>query len=252
MIETSDNLPDGCLAKSDTLASAVEGGDAVAGTKSTDGDSTRVYVTSATDSDGNTVLLQIGRSIEPELDTLSQLRTILLAVVGISIVPAMLGGYALSGRALRPIKTAMDSQRAFIADASHELRTPVAVVRTNAELLERHIQSGTIGRSNNDATAVEDILSESERLGRMVGQMLTLAQADTGQAIRAKSVLDLGQVAEGVARSSGRSPRLRASAFSHRSHRTRGSTATQTGFVKSWSRSWTTPSSTRTRWRGPL
>jgi two-component system, OmpR family, sensor histidine kinase CiaH len=201
VIETSDNVDEGCLAKSDTLASAVEGGDAVTRTESDEGDPKRIYVTSAIDSEGNTVLLQIGRSIEPELDTLSQLRTILLAVVGISIVPALVGGYALSGRVLRPIKTAMDSQRAFIADASHELRTPVAVVRTNAELLERHIQSGTIGRSDNDATAIEDILGESERLGRMVGQMLTLAQADTGQTITSKSALDLGQLAEGVARS---------------------------------------------------
>ena len=148
VVETSDYLDTGCLAKGDTLHDAVDEGDTVAQTTNTDGETTRVYVMSLTDDDGQPILLQIGRSIEPELETLSQLRLILGAVVGMSIVPAIAGGYMLSGRALRPIKTAMDAQRAFVADASHELRTPVAVVRTNAELLERRLRAGTVGAAD--------------------------------------------------------------------------------------------------------
>jgi signal transduction histidine kinase len=122
-------------------------------------------------------------------------------VIVISAVPASGGGYLLAGRALRPIKAAMDGQRAFIADASHELRTPVAVVRTNAELLERHMESGRIWQAEGDSTAVRDILSETERLGKMVGQMLTLAQSDAGQSILSQTDLILGELVEDAARS---------------------------------------------------
>ena len=77
-------------------------------------------------------VLQIGRSIDSEQGALSELRTILLIVIAGSIIPALTGGYFLSGRALRPLRTSVDAQRAFVADASPELRTPVAVVKTNA------------------------------------------------------------------------------------------------------------------------
>jgi signal transduction histidine kinase len=199
VVDKSGNCHVEALASSDALQQAVANGEATTRTQSPDGDSQRVYVLAATTREGQNVVLQMGRSIEPEEETLSRLRTILMAVVGLSIVPALFGGYVLSGRALRPIRIAMDGQRAFIADASHELRTPVAVVRTNAELLERHIESGRLGES--DAVAVQDILGETERLGKMVSQMLTLAQADAGQPLLSETDLALDELADEVGRS---------------------------------------------------
>jgi signal transduction histidine kinase len=201
ILEGSPYLDTQALASQSTLARALKDGEAFTDTESSNGDSQRMYVLAVDTTDGGQALLQIGRSIEPEDSALSQLRTILMAVVAISVVPAVAGGYLLSGRALRPIKAAMDSQRAFIADASHELRTPVAVVRTNAEILQRHLEAGTIGRASGDETAVQDILSESDRLGRMVGQMLTLAEADVGEDRTSVTEVSISQVAEEVGRS---------------------------------------------------
>jgi signal transduction histidine kinase len=201
VIEKSGNCDLEALAPRETIQQAVDNGDATIETQSPDGDTQRVYLLSATTREGQEVVLQMGRSIEAELETLSRLRNILLAVVAVSILPALFGGYLLSGRALRPIKVAMDGQRAFIADASHELRTPVAVVRTNAELLERHIETGKIGQTDSDTTAVQDIIAETDRLGRMVTQMLTLAQADAGQTVLTESDVALDELAEEVGRS---------------------------------------------------
>ena len=200
VVAKSGNCDLRALAGPGALREALQSGEATTETRSSDGDTQRLFVLAAT-SGGESIFLQMGRSIEPELSTLSRLRAILLAVVVISAAPALGGGYLLAGRALRPIKAAMEGQRAFIADASHELRTPVAVVRTNAELLERHMESGRIGGADGDATAVQDILSETERLGRMVGQMLTLAQADAGQTVLAESDLALDELAGEAARS---------------------------------------------------
>ncbi len=201
VIDKSGNCELDELAPTTTVQQASYHGDATTETQSPDGDTQRLYVMAATTREGQQVFLQMGRSIEPELETLSRLRNILMAVVAFSVVPALVGGYVLSGRALRPIKVAMDGQRAFIADASHELRTPVAVVRTNAEILDRHIEAGKLGQAETDTLAVQDILSETDRLGKMVGQMLTLAQADAGQTVLAESDLSLGELAEEVGRS---------------------------------------------------
>ncbi len=198
---SSSNVDPQGLAPVSTLEEALDKGEAFASTKSSEGESLRVYVLAATTLDGSNVLAQIGRSTEPEHSALSQLRMVLLAVFGGSIAPAAVAGFVLSGRVLHPIKVAMDSQRSFIADASHELRTPVAVVRTNAELLQRHIKSRPGEGSTADEVALEDIVSESDRLGRMVDQMLTLAEADAGERGLAVSDVRLDELAEQAARS---------------------------------------------------
>jgi len=207
-VDTEGELIDGSpyvdtqsLASQTTLQTALTEGEAHTDTESSKGDPQRIYGLALTTTDGSDVLLQVGRGTGPEESALSQMRTVLLAVIGGSIVPALAGGYLLSGRALRPIKAAMDAQHAFIADASHELRTPVAVVRTNAELLQRHVQSRGGDASATDATALDDILNESERLGRMVDQMLTLAQVDAGEDGRSSIEIPLNELADEVARS---------------------------------------------------
>jgi signal transduction histidine kinase len=200
LLSSSNVDPDG-LAPAGTLQTAMTDGKAFVSTQSSEGESLRVYVLAAQTQDGEAVLAQIGRSTEPEHSALSQLRTVLLAVFGGSILPAGFAGFVLSGRVLRPIKTAMDSQRTFIADASHELRTPIAVVRTNAELLQRHAASQAGETPAGDTSAIDDILSESERLGKMVDQMLTLAQADAGENALSRSPVALDELAEQVGRS---------------------------------------------------
>ena len=201
ILSSSPYLDSEALPSTATLVKAVDNGDTFTDTKSSKGEPQRVYVFPVTVSGGGGALVQIGRSTEPEEAALSQLRIILLAVLAVSMVPAVAGGYLLSGRALRPIKTAMESQRTFIADASHELRTPVAVVRTNAELLKRHFEPDTAQTAGRDQVALDDILSESDRLGRMVDQMLTLAEADAGQRTVLTAEVSLNELVDQVTRS---------------------------------------------------
>jgi two-component system, OmpR family, sensor histidine kinase CiaH len=200
LLSSANVDPDG-LAPLGALNQALADRSAFVSTKSSEGESLRVYVLAAQTQGGQDVLAEIGRSTEPEHSALGQLRVVLLAAFGGSVIAAALAGFILSGRVLRPIQVAMDSQRTFIADASHELRTPVAVVRTNAELLKRHMGSQDRPKSNGDDVAVDDILSESDRLGRMVDQMLTLAQADAGEQPLVLSDVSLNEVVDEAARS---------------------------------------------------
>jgi two-component system, OmpR family, sensor kinase len=77
---------------------------------------------------------------------------------------------------LSRLQETFESQRRFVADASHELRTPLATIQGNAGLLA---QGPPIAESVRQAAAT-DIAEESERMGRLVDRLLTLARADAG------------------------------------------------------------------------
>jgi signal transduction histidine kinase len=74
------------------------------------------------------------------------------------------------------LRAALQTQRQFMADASHELRTPVSVVRTAADV--------TLGREHRSEGEYREALAivgdQSRRLGRLVEDMLVLARADAG------------------------------------------------------------------------
>ena len=70
----------------------------------------------------------------------------------------------------------LERQREFVADASHELRTPLTSILTNLELLEADLQ----GEDREIAGAA---LRSSQRMRRLVADLLLLARADTGRQV---------------------------------------------------------------------
>ena len=79
------------------------------------------------------------------------------------------------------LQTRADSEdrlRHFIADASHELRTPIAVVRSHAELAQRE---GGDALPENVSRSLERIAAQSERMGHLVEDLLLLARLDSGR-----------------------------------------------------------------------
>jgi len=190
------NVDPAGLAGEGALQDALADGHAFADSESSEGDSLRVYVVRLQRPRGGELLMEVGRSTEPERQALRRLLLVLGGGVVGGLALALAGGYFLAGLALRPIRAAVDSQRAFIADASHELRTPLSVMRANGELLKRHLSEPVSANRE----AVDDIIAESDRLGRLVGQMLTLAQADSGRASLTISEVALDELADDVSR----------------------------------------------------
>src|SRR5256885_1393532 len=84
----------------------------------------------------------------------------------------------------------MDQMRRFMADAAHELRAPVTILRTRAE-----VALGQSRDSARDAVAFQAIEREATRLGQVVGDLLTLARADAGERPIAQVPLYLDDVA---------------------------------------------------------
>jgi two-component system OmpR family sensor kinase len=74
-------------------------------------------------------------------------------------------------RMLAALERSRERERRFVADASHELRNPLAALRGNAEYLARH---------GADAEALADLREDAERLSRLVDELLQLAREDAG------------------------------------------------------------------------
>ncbi|PKN91562.1 MAG: hypothetical protein CVU44_18440 [Chloroflexi bacterium HGW-Chloroflexi-6] len=75
-------------------------------------------------------------------------------------------------RSLEQLETLFTSQQRFLADVSHELRTPLTVIKGNADLIRK------LGP---DEESINSIKDEADRLTRMVGDLLLLAQAESGK-----------------------------------------------------------------------
>ena len=102
-----------------------------------------------------------------------------LMVINIGILLVAGGAsYFLAGKTLLPIKQMVDEQNQFISDASHELRTPIAVLRAEMEasLLEKKITS-TQAR-----TLIISNLEELTTLQELANRLLTLAQPPISRA----------------------------------------------------------------------
>ncbi|MFI6741400.1 ATP-binding protein [Nonomuraea sp. NPDC050451] len=93
------------------------------------------------------------------------------------------------------LETAVDTHKRFVADAAHELRSPIATLRARLELAE-------------PSELTREALADVERLQSLAADLLILAKLDAGEPLRAAE-LDLGQVAAEESVRAGRRPEVR-------------------------------------------
>jgi len=101
-----------------------------------------------------------------------------------------LGAVWLIRRMVRPVDEAMEKQKQFVWDASHELKTPLAVISANAEAL-----AGEVGESK----PLEYIQSEVQRTDQLIQSLLTLARMERGTVQASHAPMDLSRTLLSVA-----------------------------------------------------
>ncbi len=118
----------------------------------------------------------------------SVLNTTIL-VAGIACLVLSLGAWLLIRRMVRPVEEAFVKQQQFVWDASHELKTPLAVIQANADVLE-----GEIGENE----YLGYIRSEIRRTDSLVKNLLTLARMDRGTQPLEMTDLNMSETVLGV------------------------------------------------------
>ncbi len=115
------------------------------------------------------------------------LASVVASLLGLAAVAALL--VPLSAIAVRPVAESQERQRRFVTDASHELKTPLAIISSAVDVME--IESG-------ESEWTQSVRNQVTRLTDLTGKLVSLAKADEGATAMNVTDFDLTATAESV------------------------------------------------------
>ncbi len=114
-----------------------------------------------------------------------------IGALGLFFVASML----LSRWMVKPVERAWETQRRFVTDASHELKTPLTVILSNTDML---IEAGAVTDTKNQAR-LDNIRAESKRMKALTEELLELARSDSKPKASVKELVNLSFVVSSAA-----------------------------------------------------
>jgi hypothetical protein len=126
--------------------------------------------------EGSAQVIQVGRALDDQQRVLDRLLRVLAILGGTGALILASGSWWLAGKSLVPAQQAWEKQQAFIANASHELRAPLTLIRASAEVAQRDLP-----RRDVKWPLLADILSEIDHMSTLVDDLLLLSRLDTGR-----------------------------------------------------------------------
>ncbi len=130
------------------------------------------------------IVIMNNKEIKQKLWTLLAQSLLLAVLAEISIVAL---SWLMTKWITGPAEEAFKRQREFVADASHELKTPLAVIMASAD---------EIRSSDNDTKYIENIRYESDRMNRLITGLLNLSRLENGENIASFKEEDLSRILE--------------------------------------------------------
>ena len=134
--------------------------------------------------DGYTLVAMIDRTISD--NNQSVLFKQMLIIGSIALAVLIVFSVFTARRIVKPLEENDKRQKRFVSDAGHELKTPVAVISANSELLRREV---------GDSEWLDNIDYENERMSDLVKQLLALSKAENKDIL--KETLDFSKLADG-------------------------------------------------------
>nr|WP_274528483.1 HAMP domain-containing sensor histidine kinase [Paenibacillus piscarius] len=149
-----------------------------------------IYMTKATGSGKQFIFMDI----TSQQRILTNLIYTFAAVGLLTLVILYFTSRYFAGRSIAPVREAFEKQKQFIADASHELKTPLTIINTNADVLLANSED-TI---RNQAKWLQYIKSETERMTRLTGDLLYLTEMDDARTEMLHSRFNISEAVENI------------------------------------------------------
>lgn len=131
--------------------------------------------------------------ISGELAAMRSLRRNCVLIGALGFAGFLLLSLLLARWTIKPVEHAWQQQRQFVADASHELKTPLSVILTNAELMQQTPDSAQ------SADFASNIVLMANRMRALISGLLELARADNGAVQQSFARIDLSELVEQAA-----------------------------------------------------
>lgn len=116
---------------------------------------------------GNTVYIFVNN--KEALQNSKQFFIVSIFIFLLSVIVFTIISYYLSRWMIKPSEKAIKNQKIFVANISHDLKTPITIIRANADLIENEVKN---------KKSIKYIQQETEKLNHLVNEMLTLTRID--------------------------------------------------------------------------
>ncbi len=133
-------------------------------------------------------------SREPQINVLNNLLKVFIGIGSISLIVLLFISIYLTNRTIKPIKESFEKQKQFIANASHELKTPLTIIRTNTSL----VLSNGSETVESQSKWLNYINNQIERMSKLIDEMLSLAKLDTGKELEEFVDFDISKLINNV------------------------------------------------------
>lgn len=117
-----------------------------------------------------------------------------ILIGSISLIVLLIISIYLTNKSIKPIKETFEKQKQFIADASHELKTPLTIIKTNTSLVLSNLESTVKSQEK----WINYISSQVDRMSTLINEMLSLAKLDVNETKLNLTPINISKIIESM------------------------------------------------------
>lgn len=136
----------------------------------------RVCTTAVCNDSGQMRIIQTVQNMKLQESMTAAFRSSLILATILGVLLSLVTGYLIAGNSIKPVQQSIEQQKTFITDASHELRTPITIMRTNLDVVKACPEDSV----EESMEWIDSAYRETEHMQLLVDTLLQMAKSDAG------------------------------------------------------------------------